>query len=420
MDMNTSGQTPVPRDADEDNNDPPSGELKKRHSRKFNVLRFEKRVAATFSILSKLFTISVIVVATLFIFSELADDSYSIQQMNVPASFEESGLSGVVVANLISDRLIEIFEVLRSQDESAQYIKSSDLAEVEVDMVGLGVPIRGFIALIGDALGFRKGKKISGDIFVTSGKAIMILRITGHPPESFEINLGEIDLKAASKALVDEASKAILKYTHPMALELYYSNIKHDGPNTVKMAKYLIENFSDNPEMVRHAYDSWAWGLMYEDKLEEAQAKIKEGLEKFPNDLRLYNAWGSVLTALGENEEAIKTYKMVFKLAKKDELSDYRKGTMYCNIGNSFAYLAKYDSAMDYYLKALVLDKNDWILYYNMGGLYLLKADTANFYEYLERSLQKGADVEMIRKDRDLKSMINEKRVQDLLTKYSD
>jgi|GEM_PF-664410 len=420
MDMNTSGQRPDSRAEEESNNTPPSDELTQKHPRKFNVLRFEKRVAATFSILSKLFTISVIVVATLFIFSELADDSYSIQQMNVPASFEESGLSGVVVANLISDRLVEIFEVLRSQDESAQYIKSSDLAEVEVDMVGLGVPIRGFIALVGDALGFRKGKKISGDIFVTSGKVIMILRITGHQAESFEINLGESDLKATSKVLVDEASKAILKYTHPMALELYYSNIKHDGPNTVKMAKYLIENFSENAEMVRHAYDSWVWGLIYEDKVAEAEAKVKEGLEKFPNDLRLYNAWGSVLTSLDRNAEAINMYKMVFKLAKPGELSPYRIGTIYCNIGNSFVYQGKLDSAMSYYQRALALDKNDWILHYNIGGLYLLRQDTVSFYEYFEKSLELGADADMIRKDQDLKSMMNEKRVQDLLKKYSD
>ncbi len=420
MDMNTSGQMPDSRAAEESNSTPPSGELTQKHPRKFNVLRFEKRVAATFSILSKLFTISVIVVATLFIFSELADDSYSIQQMNVPASFEESGLSGVVVANLISDRLIEIFEVLRSQDESAQYIKSSDLAEVEVDMVGLGVPIRGFIALVGDALGIRKGKRIGGDIFVTAGKAFLILRITGHPAESFEINMTEGDIKTSSKVLVDEASKAILKYTHPMALELYYSNVKHDGANTVKMAKYLIEKFPEDPEMIRHAYDSWVWGLIYEDKVAEAEAKVKEGLEKFPNDLRLYNAWGSVLTSLDRNAEAINMYKMVFKLAKPGELSPYRIGVMYCNIGNSFVYQGKLDSAMSYYQRALALDKNDWILHYNIGGLYLLRQDTVSFYEYFEKSLELGADADMIRKDQDLKSMMNEKRVQDLLKKYSD
>ena len=270
----TSGESS--EDMSAQNTAPPG--IKKGANRRFNIIRLEKRVAATFSILAKLFTIGAIIIATLFIFGELTDDSYSIQQMNVPASFEESGLSGVVVANLISDRLVEIFEVLRAQEESAQYIKSSDMADVEVDMVGLGVPIRGFIALAGDAMGIRKGRRISGDIIVTAGKAVLILRMTGRGAESFEISVEPNDLKSASKILVDEASKAILKHTNPIALELYYANIKHDGPNTVKMAKYLIENFPDDTNMVRHAYDSWVWGLIYEDKLDEAEEKVKDGL----------------------------------------------------------------------------------------------------------------------------------------------
>ena len=413
MDSTTSREDPVPSETREP-------EAKKDGSRKFSVIRFEKRVTAAFSILAKLFTISVIIVATIFIFRELTNNSYSIQQINVPASFEDSGLSGVVVANLISDKLIEIFEVLRSQEEAAQYIKSSDQVDVEVEMVGLGVPIRSFISLIGDALGFHRSRKINGDIFLTNGKAILILRITGQQAESFEIEFVNNDLKTASRVLVEEASKTILNYTNPIALELYYSNIKHDGPNTVRMAKYLMENFPKDAEMVRHAYDSWAWGLTYEEKYEEAEQKIKEGLEKYPDDERLYNAWGNVLSAMGKDEEAITKYQKVFSVRKKEGLSEKRKATMYNNIGSSYALMGNMDSAMHYLQKALAIDNNDWILYYNLGGLYLLKKDTATFYEYFEKSLQKGADPVMIKKDKDLKDMMGDRRVADLLKKYSE
>lgn len=55
-------------------------------SLKFNVVKFEKRVSATFSILYKLFVVSAIILASVFVFRELLDDSFHIQQVNVPVS----------------------------------------------------------------------------------------------------------------------------------------------------------------------------------------------------------------------------------------------------------------------------------------------------------------------------------------------
>ncbi len=285
-------------------------EKSKSQVRKINIIKFEKRVAAAFSVLSKLFIISAIIVASIFIFKELSDTSYSIQRINVPTSFEEAGFSGVVVAHLISDRLKEIVELLRKKGEAAEYINSTERIDVDVEMVGMGVPIRGVIALVGEALGIRKGKQISSDIVVANGKAVLILRISDSPTEWFEMEMSQNDIKSAIRFLVDEAAKSILKNTDPKILELYYSNVKHDGANTIKIAQYMLENFPDNPDMMSHGYDSWAVGLIYEGKMKEAEQKIKEGLGKFPNDRLLVTSWGRVLSGLGKEEEAIKKFKM--------------------------------------------------------------------------------------------------------------
>ena len=78
------------------------------------------------------------------------------------------------------------------------------------------------------------------------------------------------------------------------------------------------------------------------------------------------------------------------------------------------------DSAMHYLQMALALDKDDWIIYYDIAGISLLKNDSAIFFEYFEKSLEKGADVEMIRKDPDLKNMMNHKKVKELLEQFDD
>lgn len=391
-----------------------------RHSRRLRVIKLEKRVSAIFSILSKLFVIGAILIASVFVFRELSDDSYHIDQVNVPASFEEAGLSGPVVANMIQERLREMIDVLRKHDEAGEYINASDRVDVEVDMVGLGVPIRGVVTLIGEALGVGSRNKIHADIFTSNKKSTVILRVSGQSAEWYESEGEDADLKFHVRQLVDEAAKGILKATDPKLLELYYANIKHDGPNTIKMAKYLLEKFGDDPIMAGHAYDSWAWGLLYENRLDEAQAKVEEGLKRYPNEHRFYNTWGNVLAEMGRNKEAIEKFKFFFKVATPAELTVYRLSTMYINTGIAFAYLDELDSAMYYMQKALALDKDDWIIYYDIAGVSLMKQDTAAFYEYFEKSLEKGADVEMVRGDTDLGEMLDKSRVKELLAKYSD
>jgi len=386
--------------------------------RKLRVMRLEKRVTAIFSILSKLFVISAIVVASVFVIRELSDKSYHIDQVNVPVSFEEAGLSGPVVANMIQERLHEIIEILRKHDEASQYVNAADRVDVEVNMVGLGVPIRGAAALIGEAFGVSSGKKINADLFSSDKKVTIVLRVTGQPAEWFETTESADDLKSTVRQLVDEAAKGILKFTDPKMLELYYANIKHDGPNTVKMAKYLLEHAGDNEEQAGNAYDSWAWGLLYEDKLEQAEKKIQQGLELYPNEHRFFNTWGNVLAAMGRNEEAVEKFRHFFYVATPEELTVYRRTTLYINSGISFAYLGQLDSAIYYMQMALALDKDDWIIYYDIAGISLMKGDTLSFYDHFEKALEKGADVEMIRGDRDLGEMLKERKVMELLTKY--
>lgn len=396
----------------------PQGSVQAKLPRKIRVVRLEKRVSAIFSILSKLFVIGAILVASMFVFRELSDESYHIDQVNVPGAFEDAGLTGPVVANMIKERLAEIIDVLRKHDEASQYINAADRVDVEVDMVGLGVPLRGAVALIGEAFGIKARRKANADIFISEGRATIVLRVTGEPAEWFETSANLQDMKATVRQLVDEAAKGILKFTDPKMLELYYANVKHDGPNTIKMAKYLLERADGDPAKAAHAYDSWAWGLIYEDKLDQAEAKIKEALNLYPNEHVLYNTWGNVLAYSGRNEEAIEKFRHFLKVAAPEELTVYRRATLYINTGISFAYLGQLDSAIACMEKALALDKDDWIIHYNIAGISLLKRDTLKFYEHFERSLEEGADVEMIRGDRDLKEMLKEKRVLELLAKY--
>src|SRR5260221_159826 len=93
----------------------PSPKQKKSHRNRFNVMRLEKRVTATFSIMAKVFVIALISVAVIFVARELSDDGYVIQQINVPTAFEEVGYTGPVVGQLISIKLNDIIRRTRTK-----------------------------------------------------------------------------------------------------------------------------------------------------------------------------------------------------------------------------------------------------------------------------------------------------------------
>jgi len=162
---------------------------KKIPAKGFNIVRLEKRVTATFSIMAKVFVIALISVAIIFIARELSSNGYVITQINVPASFEEAGYTGPVVAKRISNQLNEIIRVTRSTEIAQEYASAADEVDVSIDMVGLGVPVRSFIELIGNALGINRKKKISADITTAGNQLILVLNITGEAPERVEVPL---------------------------------------------------------------------------------------------------------------------------------------------------------------------------------------------------------------------------------------
>ncbi len=407
---------------DEENADPPEESTPEvikppLPKRNFDVIKFEKKAKAITAILTRLAWLVVLVIAVFFIYKELSDDRYSIQHINVPLSFEDAGFSGTVVANLLSDKMEEIIRILQENKETAQYINSIDRPDIQVDMVGVGMPVRAFIALIGDAFGIHKVKRISGDIVLDGDTAIFVLRITGQRAERFKAVI-QTSRDIAVRKLIDEGSHAILKYTDPWMLGVYYTNVKRDGPSAIKLAKYMMENKSDDPKILKAAYADWAFGLLFEGNIEAAEKKIEEGIRKFPDDSDLYNIWGVVLSEGGKDTEAIEKYRTSLRLFTGKEMTSKRKDQILVNIGVSHAYQSNYDSSLYYFEQALALKKDDWLTIFNISNIYLFKGDTANFYEYFRRAFDMGMEPDFVRTDPDLKRALGEKRVNELIKRF--
>ncbi len=390
---------------------------KKISSKGFNLLHVEKRVTATFSIMAKLFIIGLISVAVIFIARELTNDSYVIQQVNVPESFSQAGYTGPVVAQLISLKLNDIIRITRSSEIAEEYKSGADLADVQVDMVGMGVPVRGVIELIGNAIGMNRKKKINALITIDGQQAVLIINVSGAQPERFEVPM-DVNLGAPIKLLVAEASEAIFKNTNDEVLSLYYAKL-HDAQKIIKLARYQLEKYKGDSKMEAKALSAWALGLFYDGKSDLALAKVNEALTLSEMESDIFSTRAFIQDDMDDLAGAMASDKKAYALLDLQAPKSSRARILN-NIGYDYTRVKQYDSAAAYYERAMEWDPGSNFAYYNVSILQLLKNDTTRFFETMETALARGYSAGLIPTDPDLKAMLNHPRMKKLLEKYSE
>jgi hypothetical protein len=396
----------------------PKPTKKRTPARGFNIVRVEKRVTATFSIMAKVFVIVLISIAAIFIARELSDDGYVISQINVPASFEDIGYTGPVVAKRISENLNRIIDITRTEAIAQGYTDGNSQADVSVDMVGLGVPVRGAIELIGNALGINRKKKISADITIEGSALVLVISITGETPERIEVPM-EANVGVPLKKMVADASETILKYTNDRVLSLYYANYLRDAEKEIKHAKYLLEKYKGNAVQEARAYAGWAFGLLRQNKLDAAEQKVKQGLAINPNYSSLYEAWASIFQSKGDFANAIGMDKKAYALLQPDA-PRFVRAVRLTNIGVGFAYNGQSDSAIHYYRKALEWDEKFNGTYYNLACEYSIRGDTTRCLDEVEKALAYGYNPKLIPEDPDMAGLLTHPRMKEMMLKYGE
>lgn len=390
----------------------------KKSTSRFSIVKLEKRVTATFSIMAKAFVIILIAIAMVFITRELSESGYVITQVNVPPSFEEAGYTGPVVAKRISENLTRIINITRTQAIAEGYSSSGDESDVSVDMVGLGVPVRGVIDLIGDALGISRKKKIVADITLEGDNVVLVIKVGSEMPDRSETPLnGNIGIPV--KTLVNNASETIFKYTNDQILNSYFGNITLDFEKNITLAKYRLEKYRNDPVKQALAYAGWGSSLTALGKLDAADAKLKQALA-------LDSTQSPIYTALAKYNFALNDYNKALEYAKKayaclpENAHDYQVFTGLVNLGYFYSFNNQSDSAIAYYNKALAVDPNGALAFFNLSYEYLIKGDTTQCLDLVEKALANDLGVATMKQDADMAPLMNHPRVKEMLLKYEE
>ncbi|MCA6387082.1 MAG: hypothetical protein IM613_05770 [Cytophagales bacterium] len=389
--------------------------------RSFSILRLEERVTAIFSIMAKLFVISVLIVAAVFVARELSDSSYYIQNIEVPEAFQQAGFSGNTIATRISRKLNEIIQRASTVESAISYASASAKSDVSVDLIGVGVPIRGIIELIGNAVGIYRKNKITGEITIEGNTMVLELEVIGEKPERFEAPLDSSgNWGVPLKTLVTDAAETILKYTNDDVLNAYYGNALQNGEKVIRLSKFRLERYKGNREKEASVYAAWAQGLVHQKKLDEALVKVEEGLKYSTEEHRLYNVWANVLRGQKKFEESLAKRRLAFAKLKPTD-SKKRRAVIMSGMASTMGSLGYGDSAIYYLDKAIEIDPDLSTAYYNQSLHYLRhKHDTTRFFELLETSLVKGIDAGFIYRDEDMKGMLSDQRMVALIRRFEE
>lgn len=378
---------------------------------------FEQHAEVTFSILTKVFIIILVSIAFVYIFRVLLNKKYSIRHVRVPKSIEDAGHSGPVIANRIQYRLHQIIQRVSATEKIKGYSTADAEGEVAVDVAGVGLPIKSFVELLGTALGIQRSRKIDIDFFFEAPKIVMLIKIGSNPAERFEAVAGEsVDLTI--KHLVFEAAENILKYTNDEVLQTYFGLVEQIGDKQIKLAKYRLSIYRDNPKLEINAIAALAWGMCMHKRYDEAEQIVKEGIARHKKACRIYVIWGSLLMQTGKPEEAIEKFETALKQIARGE-SITRISNIYSSLGNCYGKLKKTDVALQYFQKALEVDPNASRAYYNLAMLHLNNNSMDAFFESLEKALEKGFQRENILKDPKCTPLLNEPRMTKLIEKFT-
>ena len=123
--------------------------------------------------------------------------------------------------------------------------------------------------------------------------------------------------------------------------------------------------------------------LLALEEFEQAEKDIRTEIKKRPTHMQLYVTLGNLKDRQFLPDEAEAAYRQAIENIPADV-------SVISNLGNAFISLAKYDMAIEAYLKGSELIGNETLFAYALADLYKRKSDTANMIKYYIISSEKS------------------------------
>jgi len=166
-----------------------------------------------------------------------------------------------------------------------------------------------------------------------------------------------------------------LSYIGVQAQQKYRLAVQYYNSGEYEKAADIYQSlYNENPN--NKSYFNWYIQCLLDLKSYDVAAKIIQSeLKKTPSDVSLLVTYGNLLERQGYADKAKIEYRKAIDKLDPDP-------TNISNLANSFANLAKYDLAIETYLKGEQLSNIQNLFVYNLADLYRRQGDVKNMIKY--------------------------------------
>ncbi len=402
----------------------------------FNLNNIEENTNKFLNLIIKLFSILAFIVIVIITISTINDESYIIKPFHVTKFSEESGVSGLVVANSINDKINEIIEGYYESNDN-EYDTSKTKQKIikipsdnnlqkekvvldeftliqkrralQMEIEGIGVNFNSFIESLQHLIG-KQQNYVSGDIAIIDSSLNLNLRLTGHRPIVLNKPFQKTNFKKAYNSIIQESAEYILENLNPANLLYYY--YKNERDKDAKRIAYKILISSDID--IKHSYNILGQLANKQGDKKLALIMYNESLKHDSNFSSVYNNIAICQSEIKDFENAVLNYKKAIKLenenpsyhknlsicfAKQNKLKEAIEEAKYAvsinkyntsylrNLATIYRKDSMYDDAIKIYEECLRIDINSAKTYNNIAVVYQKKMDLKNSYSYANKSL---------------------------------
>jgi tetratricopeptide (TPR) repeat protein len=224
----------------------------------------DRKLKVLTSIMLRISVVLLFLFVAIYLYREVNDGSYHIQEFQVPRQISEMGYSGDVVARKIQNRVVEFVGIANrtwSQKELEEYSQSADRTQLQVEVAGIGFSPQVLVRSLKGTFGIPS-KEISGEVTYAGKRLRLTLRVTGQK-NAFVLDEEMVDQSEgdAMESLIVKSAQKVLEINNPLLLGILFtgdittSEIKHNDSLGIKMFRLAI---ATKPEQAAHAYVWWA------------------------------------------------------------------------------------------------------------------------------------------------------------------
>jgi tetratricopeptide (TPR) repeat protein len=332
------------------------------HLERFNVIR-----GTVTSTVTGAATGLLLLVVLIIVYQEYKRDYVVIDSFSMHPDLEKKGYTSQLIASWLSDEINRLRRGAKmgmtTSPKGSQYIPYFSPTLPDVQLPEAHVSLKSITLYLREIFG-KNPAHISGDMSIKGEEMHLRVRVNNNSDlveSNTQINSGK---ESEIDSLLEKGAKFILSETDPFTLaSVFYDNGQRS--ESLELVRKAIDSHRLD-DAYHEKYDYYALvlnGIILNDngEMDEAIAKFRDAISKYPKRSSAYIAWGFVLENRKRYDEALEKYRIA------RSFNDRGAAVALNNQGSVLLSQNRFEEAITKFRDAIGLDSKLALAYKNWG-----------------------------------------------------